>query len=755
MRQGMALAASELCTASAEAEASLLRGPRAVQQSGVEYDARSSLPGAEPDSDAARTNAPRDATRAFRLHPSLHHSQSSPIDSPLLKAPQCTHEIHHTCSSMAPKSRKAWLADYIWEEISHVLTWRQGLDDGVKADPDTRFSDDGSNFRSTSRPPDGCDVQLINVLSSKDPTIGFVSDGATRVKAQFSDEAVAAFEEATDESLDIEVTGDVFQIKKVTVVSTPFGPADGFVQLNIEELLYKHHLRKIDGDPKPIEENEHIRLLLENVKTIRVPPIKEEPEEGEQVQPPRPPPIEIDDDDDDDMRPCQVPQSQPPRRSGPSLTRDGYEIERGVNLDQPMRANHLLELMGKPKGKGTAPVPSKTAHQPPPQSARLPTAARSDARSEMPDVRMGDASPEPTLAPAPCEEPSTAVVAETPTKPRPTQSDNMKYGRRKIPDNQRKLLECASSWHPTPPGRTPVHPNVPIELLSKWNAEASAEAQKPSQSGAQTTSPPSKPATPENDAESSSSAADDSSDSEREISSKDWPCSQSIISPSQSPTKPPIKRPPPPSSVEELEVAAPQPLPREPRAMRSPAQMERHLQQHPAERQRKQREEFFERERQRERESKQSGGYISPSLSIALQARPGRGNAFHVKPSMFSVGKLNRFSFDQKFELVSAVVLVRVSIIGGFGAGAALYVGPRKQSLPSPGTDILNTSQPPKGSQPQIQIVVADARQATHPAAPPASSRTPTYLGSVPLCILRQGNIKTTHTNHKTQGPIY
>ncbi|KAF7185147.1 hypothetical protein HII31_13422 [Pseudocercospora fuligena] len=538
---------------------------------------------------------------------------------------------------MAPKSLKVWLADYIWEEISHVLTWKQGLDDGIKLDPDARFSDDGSNFRSTSMPPGGCDVQLIQVLSSKDTVIGFVSDGATKVKAQFSDEAVAAFEEATDESLDVEVTGDVFQIKKVTVVSTPFGPANGFVQLTIEELLYKHHLRKTDGNPRPIEENENIRLLLENVKTIRVPLIKEEPEEVEQVQPTRPPPIEI--DDDDDIRPYQVPQTQPSRRSGPSLARDGYEMERGVNLDQPMKANQLLELMGKPKTKVTPPIASKTKPLSAPQTARIPIAARSNARSEIPEVSMRDGSPEPTTAPAPSAQPSTAVIVETPVKARPTQSDNMKYGRRKIPQNQRKLLESASSWHPTPPGRTPVHPNVPIELLSKWNAEASAASgKKPSQSTAPAASP-SKPASQENDVKSSSSSSDDDSDSEREIPSEDWPASQqSIISPTQSPAKPPMRRPPPPSSAEDLEVAAPQPLPREPRAMRSPAQMERHLQLHPVERQRKQREDFFHHDRQRERESKRSGPEMKTEVKefydAWLDVREGRGNAFHVKGSL-------------------------------------------------------------------------------------------------------------------------
>ncbi|KXT13032.1 hypothetical protein AC579_3338 [Pseudocercospora musae] len=526
---------------------------------------------------------------------------------------------------MAPKSLEAWIADYLWEEISHVLTWKHGSDGGIRNDPEARFSDDGSNFRSTSRPPDGCDVQLIQVLSSEDTVIGFVSDGATKVKAQFSDDAVAAFEEATDESLDVEVTGDVFQIKRVTVVSTPFGPADGFVQLNIDELFYKHHLRKTVGDPKPIEENENIRLLLENVKAIRVPPVKEEPEEVEPVRPTRPPPIEI--DEDDELRPYQVPQTQSPRRNGPSLAHDGYEIERGVNLDQPLRANHLLELMGKPTAKSTPSVPPKTKPRSALQTTRLPIAARSDA------------SPEPIAAPAPSAEPSTAVIVETPVKPRPTQSDNMRYGRRKIPHNQRKLLDSASSWYPTPPGRTPVHPNVPIELLSKWNAEASAASEEKQPQSIAPAASASKPASQGNDVESSSSSSDEDSGSEREIPSEDWPASQqSIISPTQSPAKQPVRRPPPPSSAEDLEIAAPQPLPREPRAMRSPAQMERHLQQHPAERQRRQREDFFHRDRQRERESKQSGPEMKTEVTqfydAWLDVREGRGNAFHVKTSL-------------------------------------------------------------------------------------------------------------------------
>ena len=75
-------------------------------------------------------------------------------------AQQCTLQTLHTSSSMAPKSLKVWLADYIWEEISHVITWKHDTSKGIKTEPDGRFNDDGSNFRCVSLPPEGSDVQL-------------------------------------------------------------------------------------------------------------------------------------------------------------------------------------------------------------------------------------------------------------------------------------------------------------------------------------------------------------------------------------------------------------------------------------------------------------------------------------------------------------------------------------------------------------------------------------------------------------------
>lgn len=71
---------------------------------------------------------------------------------------------------MVKRSLSPWLEDFISTEIKQVIDWRALLDDVVKPDPDSRFEDDGSNFRSvTTDMPTHCLVQLVEVtqLSSK------------------------------------------------------------------------------------------------------------------------------------------------------------------------------------------------------------------------------------------------------------------------------------------------------------------------------------------------------------------------------------------------------------------------------------------------------------------------------------------------------------------------------------------------------------------------------------------------------------
>lgn len=66
------------------------------------------------------------------------------------------------------KSLSPWLADLTSDEIKQVIDWRKSLDDVIKPDPDSRFEDDGSNFRSVVADVSAhCLVQLVEVTNIK------------------------------------------------------------------------------------------------------------------------------------------------------------------------------------------------------------------------------------------------------------------------------------------------------------------------------------------------------------------------------------------------------------------------------------------------------------------------------------------------------------------------------------------------------------------------------------------------------------
>jgi hypothetical protein len=52
---------------------------------------------------------------------------------------------------------------------------------------------------------------------------------------------------------------------------------------------------------------------------------------------------------------------------------------------------------------------------------------------------------------------------------------NVRYRRRRIPAAQKSLLEQQCAWCPSLPGKSFPHPNVPVELLTRWNSKASVE----------------------------------------------------------------------------------------------------------------------------------------------------------------------------------------------------------------------------------------------------------------------------------------
>ena len=65
---------------------------------------------------------------------------------------------------MVKTSLRPWLADFIAGEIRQVIDWKNSLNDHIKPDPDSRFDDDGSNFRSAAAVlPAHCSLQLTEV----------------------------------------------------------------------------------------------------------------------------------------------------------------------------------------------------------------------------------------------------------------------------------------------------------------------------------------------------------------------------------------------------------------------------------------------------------------------------------------------------------------------------------------------------------------------------------------------------------------
>ena len=164
------------------------------------------------------------------------------------------------------KSLQPWLGAFIQKELAAVVEWRNQIQRApkVKQDPDSRFNDDGSNFRSTVDSPPltvDCKAQILKVLSTAGSPTVLLSDGTTSVRAKLSDNAVQTLEDELEEKLSLEMKGDVVSLFAVKVASTPYGPTEGHVQLEIDELQYQYHLRKTIGNPTPTEQHKEDRRI--------------------------------------------------------------------------------------------------------------------------------------------------------------------------------------------------------------------------------------------------------------------------------------------------------------------------------------------------------------------------------------------------------------------------------------------------------------------------------------------------------------
>ncbi|TKA23261.1 hypothetical protein B0A50_07318 [Salinomyces thailandicus] len=378
------------------------------------------------------------------------------------------------------KSIQPWLGAFVHGELAAVVQWTKSSHEApnIKTDPDTRFHDDGSNFRSAvSTPPLSVEskVQLLKVLAIGTSPIVVLSDGASSMKARLSDHAVTVLEDELEESLSLEMRGDVFSLVAVNVVSTPVGPADGHVQLEVEDLQYQYHLRKTAGTPIPIERQTEVSGLVDAIRNIRVRQYTdEEPltttlpkaalrsispqaslgahqraaahaeerlpstamsQDGAQSQSLHGSPVL------QTQAPVATQVNPPPRKAkkGPSLAVEGFEMTTGLNLAKP-----------------SAPALDST-----PQVVSNPKRT-----AKLLDLLGGPSKAPPLLSSA---APSVDVNIESEDQAPPNQP------------SRASRLSQKHSWYPPLPGQQFPTPNIPIELLQAWTSNGEESSRKPQQ----------------------------------------------------------------------------------------------------------------------------------------------------------------------------------------------------------------------------------------------------------------------------------
>ncbi|TKA72442.1 hypothetical protein B0A55_08003 [Friedmanniomyces simplex] len=428
------------------------------------------------------------------------------------------------------QSLKEWLGAFIATELGAVVAWNESSQkvSAVKQEPDDRFSDDGSNFRSTTSSPaltNDCKVQVLSVVSSERPVVLQLSDGFCCIRATLSERARATLETEIEEKLGVDTTGDVFSPGAVTVISTPYGVPEGHVQLSIDDIQYHYHLRKKLKKSRPIEETPEVSRLLDEIKRIRTAQYDDEEAGGE---------------DEAESQRIQtvhggVRRAEPPviatqvsarkKRPVPSLAMEGFEVEGGVNLARPSAAPQVER--GKPANqKQEATAGNK--------SAALLSLLGGPRVTPTEAVRPEQATPKP--AGSTREQPTNASAEQalkgTPKQTfqhaTPRQNRRIAYGRQRIPDSQRRLLDRKDSWFPPLPGHQFPFPNVPVELLTTWNAQAAPSAsvmlEKATQAGAEPITSSSRPISiGSSEPEESSVVSSEESSEEEEFTSSQWP----------------------------------------------------------------------------------------------------------------------------------------------------------------------------------------------------------------------------------------
>ncbi|KAF2172184.1 hypothetical protein M409DRAFT_49918 [Zasmidium cellare ATCC 36951] len=511
---------------------------------------------------------------------------------------------------MVKKSPTPWLADFVSAEIRQVIDWKRTLSDNIKPDPDSRFDDDGSNFRSVATDlPTHCSLQLIEVILAKQQPTVVVSDGHTRIKARLSQDAVAVLEDEAGAKFTKDMLNDVFQPALLTVISTPLGTPDGFIQLYIDGIEYEHHLRRSEGQPSPIEENENIQILLDDIRKIRCAglpssdphdfepagldkPAFDSPRSTISQQLHKPTRLPTKAASARDSAPKSSPASRindnqisnwaiqtqrvmSRKKAGPNLDRDGFEVESGLNLDRPLQvasnnapdtnagrsalapnaqSDHVLGLLGGRTGGKRSREESPPLHRSPVVVAESPS-----------NVIQGDDGASRTITALGKDTPNLSSTAPPSAQPPPKQTQaslrssgnaSVPYGRRKIPVNQWNLLDRKDSWLPSMPGQSFPSPNVPIELLTKWNALMKNAPESLRMSQATDTAE----AVPDDEVDSSGEESEDDSDSVKEFGPSQWgssPPARAVELPPDSSFESVVRG----SQQDELRVAPPRAMP--------------------------------------------------------------------------------------------------------------------------------------------------------------------------------------------------
>ncbi|KAK5126572.1 hypothetical protein LTR85_009506 [Meristemomyces frigidus] len=467
------------------------------------------------------------------------------------------------------KSLRQWLGSLVETELAAVVNWNNDIKNApkIKNDPDSRFSDDGSNFRSeVGSPPLSTDtkVQLIKVNSSADPATVLLSDGHVSIRAALSADAVAVLEDELEEKLSLEMKGDVLSLTGVTIVSQPFGFSISHVQLFVDEWQYQYHLRKAVGDPKPIEEQQQIGQLIQSIERIRT-QIHVEEDAGEDAPSG---PLQQDhraairaaqqvsggrEDGDarahsqgssrpgSSMSPRGLLQSQariatqlPPRKKAriASLAEEGFEVEAGVNLSRPSGPNLSSAQQRGPAAKSARPVTvysnllnllGVNA-----QAQASPGAQPVSVDSDLPAEVTVEQEPSETASQAENELGRSApphTQRQDDRQPRSSATKRTFYARRRIPHQQQRLFEKEQkqAWFPSLPGHQFPTPNVPIELLQYWNTAPSQVQEVSPQQPADGTPVASnaQQSSPGSDVDNSTDKSDSSSD--EEVPQSQWP----------------------------------------------------------------------------------------------------------------------------------------------------------------------------------------------------------------------------------------